>query len=122
MTYLNHGLWLLVAVVSLTLLIALIYDMNQRSNLKEDVINFPFLLVNITWSYIIDRHIDGEIDIYSIYNYVEWNAGESPRFVKHQSKFDIAYQNAKDEQNIYWANYNKPEDKDSMKELIQRKR
>jgi hypothetical protein len=94
MTYLNHGLWLMVATVSLTLLIALIYDLKYRENLKEDIINLPFQFVNYVYSYILDRHLDGEVDIYSVYNYIEWRNGESPRFLKCKSKFEIAYKNA----------------------------
>ena len=36
-------------------------------------------------------NVEGEIDIYSLYDYVEWKSGQQPRFIKCESPFSKAY-------------------------------
>ena len=66
----NVVIWLSTIVLSCAGIFFAYKDLRARQNLPELALNLPLVLINISYSYVFDLHIDGEIDWYPIFDYL----------------------------------------------------
>ena len=87
LTLANYVIYWSTIILSIAALYYLAVDLKARSNLAELAINFPLFIINVSYSYVLDLHVDGETDWYPIFDYLTFNEGKL-KFIKIKTNYE----------------------------------
>ena len=87
LTLANYVIYWSTIILSIAALYYLAVDLKARSNLVELAINFPLFIINVSYSYVLDLHVDGETDWYPIFDYLTFNEGKL-KFIRIKTNYE----------------------------------
>ena len=115
----NYIIYLCTVFLSCCAIFFLVKDLQARQNLPELVVNLPLFLVNVSYSYVMDLHVDGETDWYPIFDYLQYRDGKL-KFIKIQTNYEKALMDRDDVQKIYISNSQRFEHKRELNRMMRR--